>query len=290
MGSVACSFRLTSALKCRPRHLRHPAGQPGWCRIRGSVNRRDPRMISSSCLQRSPRVSRLPPLSFASVSMSAVIATMLPLAYPLARYSTSSTVSHNPEGFRLFFSRIEKQKKKHRLSCSGGDGRVQWLCPPIGHSCKRTQLPAFQCQQSEAGSFQRDIPRCRPKPTTSMPVSVWSCSNFAIVLPLAKDALQEVAATPVENEILKRLTRRRRRLVNERARVLNNMQGDLQAVCPGLLEITADAGNLWFLRFLTSTDSLIKLARLHRATLLKITGVGVKYAATHSVVAETRPF
>ena len=100
------------------------------------------------------------------------------------------------------------------------------------------------------------------------------------ILPLAKDALQEVAATPVENEILKRLTRRRRRLVNEKARVLNNMQGDLQAVCPGLLEITGEAGNLWFLRLLTSTDSLMKLARLHRASLLKISGIGAKYATT----------
>jgi hypothetical protein len=34
------------SLKCRPRHLRHPAGLPGWCRNRGSANRRDPRMIS----------------------------------------------------------------------------------------------------------------------------------------------------------------------------------------------------------------------------------------------------
>jgi hypothetical protein len=58
------------------------------------------------------------------------------------------------------------------------------------------------------------------------------------------------------------------------------MQGDLQAVCPGLLEITGDAGNLWFLRFLTSADTLTKLARLQRATLLKITGIGVKYATS----------
>jgi hypothetical protein len=60
------------------------------------------------------------------------------------------------------------------------------------------------------------------------------------------------------------------------------MQGDLQAVCPGLLEITGEAGNLWFLRLLTSTDSLIKLAKLRRVTLLKIAGVGAKYATTFS--------
>ena len=37
-------------------------------------------------------------------------------------------------------------------------------------------------------------------------------------LPLAKEVLQEVGAVPAENEVLKRLTRRRRRLVNERGR------------------------------------------------------------------------
>ncbi len=90
---------------------------------------------------------------------------------------------------------------------------------------------------------------------------------------------QSSVATPEENQILKRLTRRRRRLVNERVRVLNAMQADLRAVCPGLLEITGEAGNLWFLRLLTARRGLAKLARLRRPTLLKIPGVGVKYAA-----------
>ena len=70
-------------------------------------------------------------------------------------------------------------------------------------------------------------------------------------LPMAKDALQEVVAGPAVNEKLKRLSRRRRRLVNERVRVLNCMQADLQAVCPELLAITHRARNVWFLRFLT---------------------------------------
>ena len=66
-------------------------------------------------------------------------------------------------------------------------------------------------------------------------------------LPMAGDVLQEVMATPEENDILKRLSRRRRRLVNERGRVINSLQADLQAVVPGLLQITRDVGNLWFL-------------------------------------------
>jgi hypothetical protein len=75
-------------------------------------------------------------------------------------------------------------------------------------------------------------------------------------LPLAKGVLQEVWGTPEGNEKLKCLTRRRRQLVRERGRVLSSLQVDLQAVCPGLLEITKDAGNQWFLRFLTSVKTL----------------------------------
>ncbi len=81
-------------------------------------------------------------------------------------------------------------------------------------------------------------------------------------LPMAGEVLQEVRTTPEENNTLKRLSRRRRRLVNERGRVANALQADLQAVCPGLLEITRDVGNMWFLNFLTCRKGLLKLARV----------------------------
>ncbi|MCD5416968.1 IS110 family transposase, partial [Candidatus Bipolaricaulota bacterium] len=48
-------------------------------------------------------------------------------------------------------------------------------------------------------------------------------------LPLAKDTLQEVVAIPPASEKLKRLSRRRQ-LVNEKVRVVNRIQSDLQAV------------------------------------------------------------
>jgi hypothetical protein len=62
-------------------------------------------------------------------------------------------------------------------------------------------------------------------------------------------------------------------------RVINNLQADLQAVCPGLLEITVEASNQWFLNFPLSADSLSQLARLRKSTLLKIPSVGRKYAS-----------
>ena len=98
-------------------------------------------------------------------------------------------------------------------------------------------------------------------------------------LRVAREVLQEVAPVALENDKLKRITRRRRQLVGEKARMLNRLQADLQAVCPGLLSITGEADNLWFLSLLGCRDDLRKIARLRRGTLLSLDGVGSKYAS-----------
>ena len=188
-------------------------------------------------------------------------------------------VSHNPEGFHLFFSRIEKQRLEYDCPVAVAMEGFNGYARPLDTLVRGRKYRLFNVNNMKLARFKEIFPGAAKTDR----IDARKCLElFQLrdILPLAKDALQEVAATPAENEILKRLTRRRRRLVNERARVLSNMQGDLQAVCPGLLEITGEAGNLWFLRLLTSTDSLIKLAKLRRATLLKITGVGAKYATT----------
>ncbi len=97
-------------------------------------------------------------------------------------------------------------------------------------------------------------------------------------LPLAKDVLQKVVPAPPVNEKLKRLRRRRRQLVNEKIRVANRIQSDLQAVCPELLRSTKSVSNLWFLRFITCRDDLRQLVRLRRTTIIKLPGIGRKYA------------
>jgi len=78
---------------------------------------------------------------------------------------------------------------------------------------------------------------------------------------------------------MKLLTRRRRQLVNERCMVINRMHSDLQAVAPGLMEITGSIDNLWFLHLLTARDSFDQLVRMRQSSLLNIKGVGQKYAA-----------
>ena len=89
--------------------------------------------------------------------------------------------------------------------------------------------------------------------------------------------LQEVYPIPFENQQLKRLTRRRKRLVKERVRYVNTLQSDLRAVSPGLVELTKDVQNVWFLNFLSSSKSLRQLTKKSRTSLLKIKQVGQKY-------------
>ncbi|MGH8547419.1 MAG: hypothetical protein ACRERU_02215 [Methylococcales bacterium] len=92
--------------------------------------------------------------------------------------------------------------------------------------------------------------------------------------PLAKDVLQAVLPVPEANRRWKRLSRRRRQLVNEKMIVQNRLQSDLQAVCPSLVDLTGSVNNLWFLRFLTCRESLPKRLRLHPKSLFGIPGVG----------------
>src|SRR6266581_7245243 len=115
-GGVACGvgglwIQAHLTLKCRPRHLRHPAGQPGWCRMRGSVNRRDPRMTIHLVYTKEPSCQQFPLLSFASASMSAVTAIMLPLAYKLVSYSTNSTF---PTILKVFGFSLHGSKSKRK--------------------------------------------------------------------------------------------------------------------------------------------------------------------------------
>ena len=187
-------------------------------------------------------------------------------------------IEHRLEGFQDFFSRIEKHNPQQGYSVAvameGYNGYARLLDSMVRQRGYRlyniNNLKLARFKEIFPGSAKSDRIDARKG------LELFQLSDH---LPLAKEVLQEVCGTPHENEILKRLTRRRRRLVNERVRVVNNLQADLQAVCPGLLEITSEASNQWFLKFLLSADTLPQLARLRKATLLKIPAVGRKYAS-----------
>ena len=159
-------------------------------------------------------------------------------------------IPHTAAGFRDFFARIEGHAKRHpypiAIAMEGYNGHVR----PLDSLVKARGWRLFNVNNLKLARFKEIFPAAAKSDRID---SAKTLELFQLRdhLPMAGDVLQEVMATPEENDILKRLSRRRRRLVNERGRVLNSLQADLQAVAPGLLQITRDVGNLWFLNFLT---------------------------------------
>lgn len=187
-------------------------------------------------------------------------------------------IPHQTAGFDYFFARIDHYQVQHACPVAVAMEGFNGYARPLDQLILARHYRLYNMNNLKLARFKEIFPAAAKSDEIDARkgLEVFQLQDH---LPLAKGVLQEVAVTPEENEVLKRLTRRRRRLVNEQSRVLNNLQSDLQAVSPGLLEITNDASNLWFLRFLTSTNYLPKLARLRRTTLMKISGVGAKYAS-----------
>jgi transposase len=188
------------------------------------------------------------------------------------------SITHEPEGFRQFFSRIEKQERRFGCPVAVAMEGYNGYARPLDTLVRARDYRLFNINNLKLARFKEIFPGAAKTDEIDARKGL-ELFQICDHLPMAKDVLQEVRKTPQENEILKRLSRRRRRLVDERVRVLNNLQSDLHAVCPGLLEITGEADNLWFLNFLISTDDLRKLVRMREATIRKIPGIGKTYAS-----------
>ncbi len=186
-------------------------------------------------------------------------------------------IPHTAEGFRAFFARVEACGRRHAVpiavAMEGYNGHVR----PLDSLVKARGWRLFNVNNLKLARFKEIFPAAAKSDRidTRKTLELFQLRDH---LPMAGEVLQEVMATPEENDVLKRLSRRRRRLVNERGRVINSLQADLQAAAPGLLQITRDVGNLWFLNFLTCRKGLLKLAGIRRASLLKVPGIGATYA------------
>ena len=185
-------------------------------------------------------------------------------------------IAHDPSGFSEFFDRIDAQQRHYggavRVAMEGFNGHAR----PLDTLVRLHEYQLFNINNLKLARFKEIFPAAAKADRIDARKGL-ELFQLAEHLPLAKGVLQEVVATPLENDRLKRLTRRRRALVDEKTRLLSRLQTDLRAVCPTLLAITADAENRWFLCFITHCDDLSKLPRLRRCTLQKIRGVGRKY-------------
>lgn len=186
-------------------------------------------------------------------------------------------ISHTDAGFQDFFRRIEHHKQELDLSVAVAMEGFNGYARPLDQMIQQHGYTLYNVNNMKLARFKEVFPGAA-KTDAIDTRKILELFHLKDHLPLAKDALQKVVSVPSVNEKLKRLSRRRRQLVHEKVRVANRIQSDMQAVCPELLAMTNNVSNLKFLRFLTCRDDLTQLARLQYTTLLRIAGVGEKYA------------
>jgi len=185
-------------------------------------------------------------------------------------------LDHQSASFDEFFLRVGKQATKFNLPVSVGmEGYGGWA-RPLDEMVISKGWKLLNVNNLKLARYKEIFPS--PAKTDAIDArKILELMRLRPLLPQAKDILNEVIPAPQANHDMKLLTRRRRQLVNERTMLTNRMHSDLQAIAPGLLEITSHVDNKWFLGFLTARDTFDQLARMHQSSIMKIKGVGVKY-------------
>lgn len=187
-------------------------------------------------------------------------------------------IPHTHAGFNEFFARIGAMQQTHKLPVVIAMEGFNGCARPLDREIQARGYPLYSVNNLKLARYKEIFPA--PAKTDAIDARrILELIRLSRHLPVAKDALQEVALTPPENEKLKRLTRRRRQLVNERVAIVNRMQTDLRAVCPELLALTPKVDNVWFLNFITCRAQLPKLIGLRKATLLALPQIGEVYAS-----------
>jgi len=169
-------------------------------------------------------------------------------------------MSHTPEGIKAFFARLEELENEYQAPIVVAMEACNGYARPIDQMVLAKGYKLLNVNNHKLALFKEVFSGA----AKSDPIDAWKIFELTSLkesLPLAKNALHEVSQISKTNLELKRYTRRRQVLVNEKVRILNRVKGDLLAVCPGLPDITCSIGNLWFLRFLTARKDLQQLAK-----------------------------
>jgi transposase len=198
-------------------------------------------------------------------------------------------ISHTPQDIQLFFNKINYHKEQYQLPVVVAMESYNGHARPIDQYVLNNGYKLFNINNHKLAQFKKVFPSASKSDVidTRKMFELFTMQDY---LPLAKNALQQVFPIPEINEKLKRITRRRRSLVNEKVSIVNRLHSDLQAITPGLSSITGSVDNLWFLRFLTSRDDIRQLGRMHYSSILKIKGIGTSYAKAIKAWQQTSTF
>lgn len=187
-------------------------------------------------------------------------------------------LAHTPQGLGEFFSRVRRYQLKHGAQVSVAMEGYGGYARPLDAQILALGWRLFAVNNLKFARFKEIFPA--PAKTDAIDARrMLQLMGLREKMPMAQALLQEVAPVNALHQQLKALTRRRKQWIAERMRISQRMQAELQAAAPGLLAITGQADNLWFLNFLTCRDDLRKLKTIRRSSVLRIAGIGVGYAS-----------
>ena len=186
--------------------------------------------------------------------------------------------AHTSAGMSDFFARIRKHEDAHHAEvCVAMEG-FGGYARPLDSQILAQGWRLYAINNLKFARFKEIFPA--PAKTDAIDARrMLQLMQLREHIPMASAVLQEVAPVDTLHQQLKALTRRRKQLVAERMKISQRMQAELQGAAPGLLAITGQADNLWFLNFLTCRTDLRKLKTVRRDTLLKLEGIGAGYSA-----------
>jgi transposase len=187
-------------------------------------------------------------------------------------------ITHDAAGLSLFFQRVGRHEREHGLPVAVAMEGYNGYARPLDRQVLGRGYRLYNVNNLKLARYKEIFPA--PAKTDAIDARrMLELFQFKDRVPQAREVLQEVGAVPIEHEQLKALTRRRKQLVAERMRAGNRLQANLQAISPGLLDLTGEADNLWFLTLLSCRDDLAKLKGLRLSSLLALKGVGKLYAS-----------
>lgn len=183
-------------------------------------------------------------------------------------------ITHDSHGFARFFAEIALRARQQKaMSVLVGMEGMNGYARPLDQLVQKRGYQLINVNNLKLARFKEIF--AAPAKTDRIDADqIVSLMMMAPLMEQMKESLQSVPELSDAQMQLKRLCRRRRQLVQEKITVQNRMQADLQAVCPGFLDIVKQVDLLYVLRFLSFRSDLRQLARLKPQTIESIYGIG----------------
>jgi len=178
-------------------------------------------------------------------------------------------ITHTQKGFDKFFTIVAKEsKQRDAIASIAMEGYNGWARPLDGLILKQG-YKLYNVNNVKLARFKEIFPAAAKTDAIDARkiVELFSLQKH---LPIAKKVLQEIQVSDSINIQLKKLSRRRKQLVDERMVITNRMGADLQAEAPDLKSLASCVDDLWFLRFITLRQDMRLLVKVHKSTIEKI--------------------